>query len=179
MNVLSALIEENPTKAQEFTIALSKIYRYVLDHKDKNLISIQEELNFAKLYVSLLKMRFEEVIIVNFELNEDNELIKIVPLSLQLLLENAVKHNIATDLQPLNIDVFLEDDFIVVRNSLQKKATLEPTNGIGLENIVQRYQLISNNNVEILQSKLHYLVKLPLISNEAERKFTFNKFELL
>lgn len=173
LNVLSALIEENPCKAQEFTIALSKIYRYVLDHKDKNLISIQEELNFAKLYVSLLKMRFEDAIIVNFELCEENEHIKIVPLSLQLLLENAVKHNISTDLQPLKIDVFLEDDYIVVRNSLQKKSTLESTNGIGLENIVQRYQLISNKNVEILQSKLHYLVKLPLINNEAELKFTF------
>ncbi len=103
LNVLSSLIEENPKKAQEFTIALSKIYRYVLDKKDKNLISVEEELNFAKLYVSLLKMRFEDAIIINFQTDSDVNEFRIVPLSLQLLLENAIKHNIISDQKPLQI----------------------------------------------------------------------------
>jgi len=122
LNVLSSLIEENPKKAQEFTVALSKIYRYVLDQKDKNLISVEEELNFAKLYVSLLKMRFEDAIIINFQTDIDINESRIVPLSLQLLLENAIKHNIISDQKPLQIDIFKEENYLVVQNSYQKKA---------------------------------------------------------
>lgn len=122
LNVLSSLIEENPKKAQEFTVALSKIYRYVLDQKDKNLISVEEELNFAKLYVSLLKMRFEDAIIINFQTDIDINDFRIVPLSLQLLLENAIKHNIISDQKPLQINIFKEENYLVVQNSFQKKA---------------------------------------------------------
>src|SRR5690606_10270630 len=115
LNVLSSLIEENPKKAQDFTIALSKIYRYVLDKKDKNLISVEEELNFAKLYVSLLKMRFEDAIIINFQTDIDINDFRIVPLSLQLLLENAIKHNIISDQKPLQINIFKVENYHVVQ----------------------------------------------------------------
>lgn len=165
LNVLSSLIEENPVKAQEFTVALSKIYRYVLDQKDKNLISVEEELNFANLYISLLKMRFEDAISVNFLVNEETKSYKIVPLSLQLLLENAIKHNIISDKKPLLIEIYQEENYLVIQNSLQKKQTFEKSSGIGLKNIVQRYQLLSNINVEIVETFNHYKVKLPLISS--------------
>ena len=167
LNVLSSLIEENPVKAQEFTVALSKIYRYVLDQKDKNLISVEEELNFANLYISLLKMRFEDAISVNFLVNEETKSYKIVPLSLQLLLENAIKHNIISDKKPLLIEIYQEENYLVVQNSLQKKQTFEKSSGIGLKNIVQRYQLLSNINVEIVENFNHYKVKLPLISSNS------------
>ncbi len=173
LNVLSSLIEENPKKAQEFTVALSKIYRYVLDQKDKNLISVEEELNFAKLYVSLLKMRFEEALIVNLPENFGANDFKIVPLSLQLLLENAIKHNVISDQKPLQIDIFKEDDYLVIQNSFQKKQTFEKSTGIGLQNIVKRYQLVSDNLVEIKQTDKTYIVKLPLISSES--LFNFNE----
>lgn len=167
LNVLSSLIEENPVKAQEFTVALSKIYRYVLDQKDKNLISVEEELNFANLYISLLKMRFEDAISVNFLVNEETKSYKIVALSLQLLLENAIKHNIISDKKPLLIEIYQEENYLVVQNSLQKKQTFEKSSGIGLKNIVQRYQLLSNINVEIVETFNHYKVKLPLISSNS------------
>lgn len=176
LNVLSSLIEENPKKAQEFTVALSKIYRYVLDQKDKNLISVEEELNFAKLYVSLLKMRFEDAIIINFQTDIDINDFRIVPLSLQLLLENAIKHNIISDQKPLQINIFKEENYLVVQNSFQKKQTFEKYTGIGLQNIVQRYDLVSNLKINIKQSEKHYTVKLPLISNETLFNFQEDMF---
>ncbi|MBA5793691.1 histidine kinase [Flavobacterium sp. xlx-214] len=166
LNVLSALIEENPAKAQEFTVSLSKVYRYVLDQKDKNLITVEEELNFAKLYVSLLKVRFEDAILVHFSDVSIFTNYKIVPLSLQLLLENAVKHNIISDQKPLKIEIFKEGEFIVVQNSFQKKQTFEKTSGIGLQNIINRYQLVSNEEIEILQTNEFYKVRLPLLLSE-------------
>jgi len=176
LNVLSSLIEENPKKAQEFTVALSKIYRYVLDQKDKNLISVEEELNFAKLYVSLLKMRFEDAIIINFQTDSDINDFKIVPLSLQLLLENAIKHNIISDQKPLQIDIFKEDNYLVVQNSFQKKQTFEKSTGIGLQNIIQRYNLVSNLEINIQQTEKHYIVKIPLISGESLHTFQEDQF---
>lgn len=176
LNVLSSLIEENPKKAQEFTVALSKIYRYVLDQKDKNLILVEEELNFAKLYVSLLKMRFEDAIIINFQTESDMNEFRIVPLSLQLLLENAIKHNIISDQKPLQIDIFKEDNYLVVQNSYQKKQTFEKSTGIGLQNIMQRYNLVSNLEINIQQTNEHYIVKLPLISGESLFSFQQDQF---
>ena len=176
LNVLSSLIEENPKKAQEFTVALSKIYRYVLDQKDKNLISVEEELNFAKLYVSLLKMRFEDAIIINFQTDADMNDFRIVPLSLQLLLENAIKHNIISDQKPLQIDIFKEENYLVVQNSYQKKQTFEKSTGIGLQNIMQRYNLVSNLEINIQQTNEHYIVKLPLISGESLYNFQEDLF---
>ncbi|UUV21057.1 histidine kinase [Paenimyroides aestuarii] len=167
LNVLSSLIEENPLKAQEFTVALSKIYRYVLDQKDKNLISVEEELNFAKLYISLLKMRFENGISVNFLIDESVFDYKIVPLSLQLLLENAIKHNSISDKKPLLIEIYQEENYLVIQNSLQKKQTFEKSSGIGLSNIIYRYELVSNINVEIMQTNDLYKVKLPLITSDS------------
>ncbi len=176
LNVLSSLIEENPKKAQEFTVALSKIYRYVLDQKDKNLISVEEELNFAKLYFSLLKMRFEDAIIINFQTDIDINDFRIVPLSLQLLLENAIKHNIISDQKPLQIDIFKEDNYLVIQNSYQKKQTFEKSTGIGLQNIIQRYNLVSNLEINIQQTDKHYIVKLPLISGESLFNFQEDTF---
>lgn len=176
LNVLSSLIEENPKKAQEFTVALSKIYRYVLDQKDKNLISVEEELNFAKLYVSLLKMRFEDAIIINFQTDADMNDFRIVPLSLQLLLENAIKHNIISDQKPLKIAIFKEDNYLVVQNTYQKKQTFEKSTGIGLQNIMQRYNLVSNLEINIKQTNEHYIIKLPLISGESLYSFQQDQF---
>ncbi|WP_177165034.1 histidine kinase [Paenimyroides marinum] len=176
LNVLSSLIEENPVKAQEFTVALSKIYRYVLDQKDKNLISVEEELNFAKLYVSLLKMRFEDAIIINFQTESDMNDFRIVPLSLQLLLENAIKHNIISDQKPLQIDIFKEENYMVIQNSFQKKQTFEKSTGIGLQNIIQRYSLVSNLEIDIQQTDKNYIVKLPLISGESLYNFQEDQF---
>lgn len=171
LNVLSALIEENPKKAQEFTVSLSNIYRYVLEQKNKTLVSVEEELDFAKLYVSLLQMRFENGLVVNFPEKNSVSDLQMIPLSLQLLLENAIKHNIISNRKPLIIDIFFQDNKLVVKNNYQKKETFGSKKGIGLQNIISRYALVSDQNIFIEQNENEYIVKLPLISEQIKYEY--------
>ncbi len=166
LNVLSALIEENPANAQRFTTSLSKIYRYVLEQKDKELVSVQEELEFAKTYMNLLKMRFESSI--SFELPENFEQseAKVVPLSLQLLLENGIKHNVVSEQKPLHIKIFKKDNFLVVQNDLQKKAVLQDGQGVGLQNIISRYAILTDRKVIVQQSNTVFSVHLPILTKQ-------------
>lgn len=166
LNVLSSLIEENPESAQKFTTSLSKIYRYVLEQRDKELVSVSEELSFAKTYMNLLKMRFENSI--TFELPEvfDNDETKVVPLSLQLLLENTIKHNIVSESKPLHIKIFIEDNYLIIQNNLQKKEVLQDRKGVGLQNIVNRYALISERKVIIEQDANFFRVKIPILTKQ-------------
>ncbi|MFK7049770.1 2TM domain-containing protein [Flavobacterium davisii] len=166
LNVLSSLIEENPAQAQRFTTLLSKIYRYVLEQKDKELISVEEELSFAKTYMNLLKMRFENSLHFELPLNFDNIEAKVVPLSLQLLLENTIKHNVVSDKKPLYIKIFIENDYLVVENNLQKKEVLQERKGVGLQNIINRYGLISSRKVLIKQNNILFRVYLPILTKQ-------------
>ena len=166
LNVLSSLIEENPDNAQKFTTSLSKIYRYVLEQKDKELVTVQEELAFAKTYMNLLKMRFENSI--SFELPDafDNPEAKVVPLSLQLLLENCIKHNIVSEQKPLHIKIFVKDNYLVVQNDLQKKEVLQDRRGVGLQNIVSRYAILTKRNVLIDEANGAFAVHLPILTKQ-------------
>ncbi len=166
LNVLTSLIEENPQQAQKFTTALSKVYRYVLEQKDKDLISVDEELQFAKTYVRLLKMRFEDSIVFDIPDASQNPDAKIVPLSLQLLLENAVKHNMVTASKPLHIKVFEENGGLVVQNNLQEKQTVKKSSGVGLRNIQQRYGILTDRTVEIERTAATFRVRLPILSKQ-------------
>ena len=166
LNVLTSLIGENPNQAEKFTTKLSKVYRYVLEQKDKDIIPLEDELKFAKSYMELLKMRFEDGI--NFSIPEilSNSELKIVPLSLQLLLENAVKHNVITSSNPLEINIYEEHGYLVVENNINPKASLEKSTKVGLKNINQRYSLITKNKVEIENNNNVFKVKLPLLTQE-------------
>lgn len=165
LNVLSSLIEENPDSAQRFTTSLSKIYRYVLEQKDKELVSVQEELSFAKTYMNLLKMRFENSVF--YEVQEIvNPDAKVVPLSLQLLLENTIKHNVVSPQRPLYIRIFEQDGFLVVQNDLQKKEVLQDRKGVGLQNIVNRYAILTERHVLVQETKEHFTVKLPILTKQ-------------
>ncbi len=166
LNVLTSLIEENPHQAQKFTTSLSKVYRYVLEQKNKDLVSVDEELQFAKTYVRLLKMRFEESIVFEIPEASRNPEAKIVPLSLQLLLENAVKHNVVTTAKPLKITVIEEDGSLVVQNNLQEKQTVKKSSGVGLYNIQQRYGILTDRTVEIEKTKSEFKVRLPILSKQ-------------
>ncbi|MEI6866568.1 histidine kinase [Flavicella sp.] len=166
LNVLTSLIEENPIKAGEFTTGLSKVYRYVLEQKDKNLIPLEEELKFAKSYMQLLKMRFEDGIEYSLPERISNPDYKVVPLSLQLLLENAVKHNIISSKIPLQIKIYEQDSFLVIENNNRPKASLEKSTKVGLENIKQRYALITKKLVEVISDSEVFQVKLPLLTKE-------------
>jgi sensor histidine kinase YesM len=164
LNVLSSLIEENPSNAQQFTTKLSKIYRYVLDQKDKELVTVQEELKFAKDYMELLKMRFEDSITYEVPENYMDEEAKVVPLSLQLLLENTIKHNIVSENKPLHIRIFIKNGSLVIENNLQKKETLSNRKGVGLTNILSRYKILSDRKVEILELNNKFIVRLPILT---------------
>lgn len=166
LNVLTSLIEENPEAAQKFTTSLSKTYRYVLEQKNKDLIALSEEIKFAKTYVNLLKMRFEDGINYNIPIKLNLADAKIVPLSLQLLLENAVKHNKVSPQQPLHIEIFEEGNELVVRNNLQVKEILEKGSKIGLYNIQQRYALLTKRKIQINESENYFEVRLPLLTKK-------------
>ncbi|MEN9488492.1 MAG: hypothetical protein RL494_757 [Bacteroidota bacterium] len=174
LNVLSSLIEENPENAQRFTTSLSKVYRYVLEQKDKELVSVNEELSFAKTYMNLLKMRFENSLTYEIHLENSHPEAKVVPLSLQLLLENTVKHNIISEQKPLHIKIFNQNDYLVIQNNFQKKDVLQDRQGVGLQNIVNRYGIISNRKVVIEQNEQFFNVKIPILTKQISVMETFN-----
>jgi sensor histidine kinase YesM len=166
LNVLSSLIEENPDNAQRFTTSLSKIYRYVLEQKDKELVSVEEELAFAKTYMNLLKMRFENSLFYEVPTTSINPEAKVVPLSLQLLLENTVKHNVVSEQRPLHIRITIEGDYLAIQNDYQKKEVLQDRQGVGLQNIINRYGIITNRKVLIEQNEKTFTVKIPILTKQ-------------
>ncbi len=175
LNVLSSLIEENPDNAQRFTTSLSKIYRYVLEQKDKELVLVEEELAFAKTYMNLLKMRFENSISYELPSEYDNSEARVVPLSLQLLLENTIKHNSASEQKPLHIKIYVENNYLVIQNNLQKKEVLQERKGVGLQNIVARYALISERKVLIDENESDFKVFIPILTKQISFMETKNE----
>ncbi len=166
LNVLTSLIEEDPHQAQKFTTSLSKVYRYVLEQKNKDLVTVDEELNFARTYVRLLKMRFEDSIVFSIP---DKSIIpdsRIVPLSLQLLLENAVKHNVVTSAKPLHITVKEESGMLIVSNNLQEKQVVKKSSGVGLQNIQQRYEILTDRQVFIDKTASSFSVAIPILTEK-------------
>ncbi|QDP85329.1 histidine kinase [Chryseobacterium sp. SNU WT5] len=166
LNVLSSLIDENPEQAQRFTASMSKIYRYVLEQKDKELVTVEEEITFAKTYCDLLKTRFEDSVSFEFDVNEKDLKFYVVPLSLQLLLENCIKHNFATSARPLHIKIYSSSGNLLIENNLQQREQLNESAGIGLSNIVQRYALLTKQNVFIEKSASFFKVKIPLLTEK-------------
>lgn len=165
LNVLTALIAEDPEKAEDFTTKLSKVYRYVLEQKSKDLIPVEEELRFAKTYMDLIAMRFEDSISYRVNMQgKDLSDFKIVPLTLQLLLENCIKHNKV----PMEISIVLDDNYIIVENTYKPKDRVSKGTGTGLSNIENRYALISQRSVIIEKSRTAFRVKVPLLTQEAK-----------
>ncbi|WP_298518377.1 2TM domain-containing protein [uncultured Kordia sp.] len=168
LNVLSSLIDENPRQAQKFTSGLSKVYRYVLEQKNKELVTVDEELKFAKTYMSLLKMRFEDSIIFEAPETASNPESKVVPLSLQLLLENAVKHNMVTPSKPLHIKIHEDRGNLIIENNLQEKQIVKKSSGVGLNNIRQRYDLLTERQVYINKTTSDFQVAIPMLTKQRE-----------
>ncbi|MFC5626848.1 sensor histidine kinase [Algoriphagus winogradskyi] len=162
LNVLSSLVYENADKSAAFIQKLSRIYRYVLEAQKEELIELEKEESFAKNYLELQKIRFEESLQFSIKIENQNGFIP--PLSLQLLLENAIKHNIVSQSEPLFIHIYRKDDDLWISNTLQPKSSqTEPSTGIGLNNIKMRYQLLSERNMEVIQTEDEFLVKLPIL----------------
>ena len=167
LNVLTSLIEENPEAATRFTTSLSKVYRYVLEQKSKELVTLEEEMKFAELYMSLLSVRFEDSIVFTSPKQLKNPQAKVVPLSLQLLLENAVKHNQVTPIKKLYITISEADGMLTVTNNSQPKQFLRESTGVGLKNIRDRYELLTDRSVHIRENRKEFSVAIPILDENA------------
>lgn len=164
LNVLTSLISENPNQAEKFTTKLSKVYRYVLEQRNKDLIPLTEEINFAKTYMELLEMRFEDAVRFEIPSTVSDERLKIVPLSLQLLLENALKHNVVSSSKPLTIRIYEENNYLIIENNINPKETIGKSTRVGLRNIADRYGLITKQRVIIENNNKIFRVSLPLLN---------------
>lgn len=163
LNTLSGIVEQKPELATDFIKKLSDIYRYVLEQSDKQLVSIHNEMKFVEDYIFLSKMRFGESLVFKPALLASHNIL-IVPLGLQMLIENAIKHNVISDKKPLKIEMGIEDGFIVVKNNLQKKNVVNSgIKPMGLENLRKRYVFLSNTSLEVIESAKEFFVKLPII----------------
>lgn len=173
LNTLVYLIPENSEKAVSFVRQLSKVYRYVLESRDANLIPLADELEFLQAYIFLQKERFGENFQVKIEQNllqdqppinqQTNQPVhQIVPLSLQMLFENAIKHNIISREKPLLVEVFCRDGSLVVRNNLQLKNQVSDSTGVGLANIRERYRMLVGKEVFVEATADFFSVALPV-----------------
>ncbi len=161
LNVLTSLVETDPPLAVRFIKQLSDVYRYVLEHKDKELIELDTELQFVNAFVYLQKIRFDSNLVVDISLNGTKG--RIIPLSLQMLVENAIKHNVISSEKPLNIAISFENGYLVVTNNLQKKKVIQETGSIGLNNIRERYAFFSKLPIIVEETNEWFTVKLPVI----------------
>ena len=160
---LGSLISINPKQASQFLRRLSLIYRYILQNKDKETVTIEEEVAFAQHYIELQKSRFEGGLQVNIKIDNALSKKKIVPVTLQNLLENAIKHNILDEDNPLIINIKTEDNYLIVENNLQKKRFVETSNKQGLESLQSLYKFLSNSDLLAFEQSGKYIVKIPLL----------------
>jgi len=160
---LNSLIFENQQLASDFLQQLSKVYRYTLQNRDKATVSVRTELNFVKNYISLLETRFGEALEIKVEVDE-NDLDKgIAPVVSQMLLENAVKHNIVCLDCPLSISITSKNEYFIVENNIVRKTQVETSNKLGMENIKDLYKYLTDRPIEIEDFENRYIVKIPLI----------------
>jgi ligand-binding sensor domain-containing protein len=160
---LSGLIETNQEMAGEFLEQMSGIYRYILKNGDNETVALKDEIGFVKLYTDLQQTRFKKGLEVNIDVPEDYLHFKIAPVTLQNLIENAIKHNIIDAGSPLVIDIFIEGDYLVVKNNLQLKSSVETSNKKGLAQFVTLYSYLSTKPVLVTETGKEFLVKIPLI----------------
>lgn len=176
-NTLSSLISEDKNQAEAFLNELSKVYRYLLRNNENSLSTLRDELAFIQSYYNLLKTRYGNAIELQTEVDKKYYRYLLPSLSLQLLVENAVKHNVVSKMQPLVIDIFsMEGSKLAVNNNLQLKKIKMPSNKIGLSNIQSKYELLKQSGYEVMQDDNNFTVVLPLIWNNAtELQFAYTQ----
>lgn len=164
LNTLRDIID-NETKedAKNFVDKLSNVYRFILDADNKNLIPLSKEIQFSKSYLHIQKERFGDNLSVSWNNTETSNQAMVAPMSLQLLLENAIKHNVISKANPLHIDITSANDYLIVDNKIKLKSTQIPSTNIGLSNITKRYDLLSEKPVIISDQDNHFKVSIPLL----------------
>lgn len=166
LNTLKYMVESNDKHSVEFILKLSDFYRFTLESRKHDLIRLSEELDILTAYLFLLKARFEEGIDLTVAIDKRYHQSFIPPFTLQLLVENCIKHNVVSLDKPLHIKLYTEGDFIVVENKAQPKRIPETSTGIGLENINQRYSHLLNKEIVIAKGDTHFSIKLPIIHED-------------
>jgi PAS domain S-box-containing protein len=165
LNVLTSLIKLEPDLAEQFTEHLSKVYRYVLENKDNDLVSLQTELDFLDAYIFLLNIRFMDKIVVKVDIANDKKELLILPLALQLLIENAIKHNSMSKKNPLKIEITIDNKNVLnVVNNLQERESHMVSTGVGLKNIEHRYHLLEMPAPEFIKTETKFIARIPLKS---------------
>ena len=165
LNVLSSLVYKDQDKAVDFINQLSKVYRHLLDNRNNELITVDEELIFVTSYNYLLQIRFNKNIVFNLDVDPKYLAKYIPPMSLQILIENAIKHNEISDEHPLTITVFVSENYLVVSNNLQLRTNQEPLSKTGLQNIKSRYKHFTDKEVGVFETQKLFTVKIPLLNS--------------
>lgn len=163
LNTLSTVVEEDPQKAVAYIQELSTVYRYVLNSQKNTWTDLPSEIKFTQSYIVLLKMRFEENLQIHLDICEKHIQYFILPLTLQLLIENAVKHNEISDEHVLYVKIYCKDDTIVVENNKQKRNIIPSSTKEGLHNITERYRFLVNKEVIVEDNEKQFIVRIPLI----------------
>jgi len=165
LNTLSTLVYKDQDQAISFIKELSEVYRYVLEHKDSEVVDISTELDFVKNYAFLQKIRHGQSLDVKIEIKNGTGH-KVIPMSIQMLIENAIKHNVVSGDNPLFIEISRDSDYIYVKNNLQRKTTVKDSSGIGLGNLKKRYEFISDKEFTTEENETEFIVKVPIIKSE-------------
>lgn len=164
LSILSSLVEIDPNLSVRFINQLSKAYRYILEQRDNERVSLRTELEFIQAYIFLLSIRFDDKLQVHINVPEtDANKYAIAPLTLQLLIENAVKHNQMSASRPLLVSVFREADYLLITNPIQLRPVTDSSTGMGLQNIVNRYALLTNKPIWVGEQDGLFVVKIPLL----------------
>ncbi|MEZ0608004.1 sensor histidine kinase [Fibrella sp. WM1] len=168
LNSLSALISSDAPLAEEFLDQLSSVYRYLLQQNTRDLCPLSDEIQFIEAYFHLIKTRFGDGISLDMAVDPTYLSFRVPPLTLQLLFENAIKHNIISSSRPLTIRLYTQEAYLYVENNLQKKKLSVPSSQIGLQNIMLKYKLLDQSTVTVYQDDTRFLVKVPLITPAVE-----------
>ncbi|MFT6828314.1 MAG: sensor histidine kinase YesM [Roseivirga sp.] len=165
LNILSSLISKDQKQSQAYLEKFAEVYRIILQSSSEELVELKQELGFINAYMYLLSIRFEETIQLEMHIDKSLEQLYIPPLTLQMLIENAIKHNLITETKPLKISIESRSGFLVIKNNLQeKKVEVKDSNKSGLENIKKRYSYFTDQKVEVNKNATSFIVKVPLIN---------------
>lgn len=163
LNILSSLIDKSTDDAQDFLASFSDVYRYVLQHKNESLVPLRTEWNFLEAYLHLITVRFRDQMKMTIQTPADIGRWMIPPLAIQMLVENAIKHNKASEKQPLILEIFSENEQVIVRNTRRPNPRPAHSHGSGLENLRSRYGYLTDRQVVLHQEENIFEVRLPLI----------------
>lgn len=165
LTALKDLIDESPSTAGSFVSSLSRALRYTLQSNEKQLVTLRDEMEFMDSYLLLIRMRYDTNLVINTAISPDHMSYMLPPLTIQTLVENAIKHNEISKRKPLTINILTKENSLVVKNNIQAKITQEPGTGIGLTNLSRQFRLLLNKEVSIRKENGIFIVEVPLIQS--------------